>query len=245
MIATRREIKDILQIPYTELSSGDLVDGVEYEILSNTTGDFSNLGAPDNLPGTKFVCVAEIPTPPDTEPILTPADWGVAVLLETQKIDTLIDILIPFKQAEIFSYCNNRFEFGEGVELEALVIGAHSLTDATLAINYLQYNDVYLAADSPNEGNYTIESKTAGVFTIAEELIPETIPATLYNVHYPKELKLALAYMMQDDIEKQTHSNVKSESIRSYSATLGGDKNFPYNNYVRSILDRYKYNEVI
>lgn len=240
MIATRAEIKKILQIPVELISSGALIAGQRYELLSGT-GDFSNIGALALIAvGDVFLCIEDAS---GEEPTTEPTSWGDAVLAEYEDHDETIELLLLPKSEELFRLTNNHFTFGEPVSLRIAIL------DNVIAgegIEVFRYGNIRLECDSPNGGkNYTVSAIAAGSLTITEPLFDEEIDAVLYNVVYPQDLKTALAYMIADDLNRDTLTNTKSEIYGRITRNKGGDSSFPYSDYVRSILRNHTYSEAI
>lgn len=253
MIADLLEIKAILgkETTYLTATNVNTVVGVTYRIFSNSTGDFTNIGAVDNNEDTTFIATG-----------VTPTSWGDGVLQVITAEDLQIEMLIPYLTSYIVEYTQNPF-----TDIEYITdLGYHKYTDnsyrnstftfttdtisdSSSGLDFLDYKDFMIVGQTRNFGYFTVKTQTAASILIEETFETETNDnyLTLYGVRFPKDLAQAMAWLVSDELDGEaTTQNAKAESIGKYSVTYAGSSSTmnsnttTYNTKSINILNRYR-----
>jgi hypothetical protein len=252
MITDLLQVKGILGKTTTYLTATDIetVIGACYRIYQNSTGDFTNIGASDNVEGTTFIATGD-----------TPTDWGDGVLQVITDEDLRIESLIYPMTEFIVSYTQNDFTDIQYVDInnrrrtkqisyssDGISFSGNTLSDTSAGLDFLKYSDFMIVGDTQNYGYYTVKSQTASTIETEEALETESAgeDITLYAVRWPKNLKDAIAYMINDELTGDAMTdNATSESIGKYSISFAGASGLrqnvtTYNSNSINILNCYR-----
>jgi len=183
---------------------------------------------------------------------------SILQISDTSK-DDFINAQIQNYTETILDYCNQRFIVKSKVyefhsDLSVDVDNSKVVSESESFGQYLKQGmSIYIQGSRFNDGNYTIKTLSNS------ELVIEDIEEFIYDedykdlisifiVKYPKALKKALAYMINEAIELDNMQGVKSERLDDYSVVYADVKantsSFGFSTKVTDILKQYKVNRV-
>lgn len=175
--------------------------------------------------------------------IITTSEVKAILQLDGSK-DTFIDTVIPHVQNFIVEKINS-FKSSKvylaGSSL-AFVASTKKITDSNSAFvtsmfvagDYLVENSYY------NDGVITVSTVAAGELTISTTPIDEAADRyiVISKIDWPPGIKNVVAKMINHLMSKSQISGVTSESLGDWSASYGGDGDYPKN--ILSDLNKYR-----
>lgn len=238
MIADLIEIKTLLRQTITYLTSGVLVVGTRYRIITAGTGDFSNVGATYNEVQETFVATGT-----------TPTSWGGAKLMVISDDDFYIEELIPIVTEHVHTIAGTDFQNKDVYLLNSTLTFAAGNVQDTITVSegfddlYLnRYNDVKVIDSYYNDKIFTVYSNTDTVLTLdqIDTLYAESTICDIYRVDYPEGMALPFAKMVKyqlDHISDKTTATVTSEKIGKLYSVSYSETNISKNYYPQPLID--------
>ena len=154
--------------------------------------------------------------------------------------DNAIETMIPIVRDFTIGYCNNKF-LNENLYYTASTIGFYGdkIVDSNSGFvtgGFSAGMDIRVYGSDNNDDSYRIKTITAGSIQTYDKMTTETVgnSVTLYQVKYPKGLKLAVANMIGFQLNQT--QGVSSETIGDYSVSYSGE----YPKHLLEALRPYK-----